>query len=109
MGSNCKPMALSLLSNATTAIITYAYPAMQTIRVVKERPADPDETLQWVMYWVVVAAMYLLDSAFSSIGALDYLPLWNEIKLVFFLWLMLPTFQGALWIYIKFVKPIVSK
>eukprot|EP00657_Telonema_sp_P-1_P010136 TRINITY_DN4431_c0_g1_i1.p1 TRINITY_DN4431_c0_g1~~TRINITY_DN4431_c0_g1_i1.p1 ORF type:complete len:103 (+),score=17.84 TRINITY_DN4431_c0_g1_i1:234-542(+) len=102
-------MGLSLLSDGSMAIIAYAYPAMQTIKVIKARPIDSDESMQWMIYWVAIAALYFLDSLFGAIGLYEYLPLWNEIKLVLLLWMMIPTFQGALWIYLKFVKPIVTK
>eukprot|EP00658_Telonema_sp_P-2_P050959 TRINITY_DN389_c0_g1_i11.p1 TRINITY_DN389_c0_g1~~TRINITY_DN389_c0_g1_i11.p1 ORF type:complete len:102 (+),score=32.29 TRINITY_DN389_c0_g1_i11:223-528(+) len=98
-----------LLSDASTALIGYAYPAMQTIKVIKERPSDSDETTQWTIYWLMIAALYLLDCTLGAMGVYDYLPLWNELKVVFMLWLMLPTFQGALWIYLQFVKPALSK
>eukprot|EP00656_Telonema_subtile_P049010 TRINITY_DN6005_c0_g1_i2.p1 TRINITY_DN6005_c0_g1~~TRINITY_DN6005_c0_g1_i2.p1 ORF type:complete len:112 (+),score=19.80 TRINITY_DN6005_c0_g1_i2:152-487(+) len=103
------PMTLSILSDATLAIGAFAYPAMQTIKVMKERPSDSDETMQWLVYWIIVAAVYLLDCTLGAAGVYEYVPLWNELKLVAFLWLMIPSFQGALWIYLKFLKPVVSK
>ena len=52
---------------------------MQTIRVIKERPDDSDETMQWAIYWAVVAALFFLECVFGTVGVYDFLPLWNEV------------------------------
>merc|ERR1711865_1247106 len=102
-------MSFTFLSAGTTAVVGFAYPAMQTIKIVKQKPEDPDETTQWVMYWLIFAALYILECLLSVAGVYEYLPLWNEIKVVAMLWLMLPTFQGALWIYLTLMRNKLSQ
>merc|ERR1712166_1731894 len=85
-------MSLTFLSGSTTAAVAFAYPAMQTIKVVKESKAVKEddetavrehcyETKQWVMYWLLFSALYALECIFSVVGVYEYLPLWNEIKI----------------------------
>ena len=72
------------------AAVAFAYPAMQTIKVVKESKAVKEddetavrehcyETKQWVMYWLLFSALYALECIFSVVGVYEYLPLWNEV------------------------------
>merc|ERR1719231_1183397 len=60
--------------------------------------------VQWMMYWLIMAVWTSLEFNFLW-GITDYIPFFPEAKMLFFLWLQHPDFQGALYIwYAGFMK-----
>jgi len=56
------------------------------------------EHVQWMMYWLILAVWMFLETNFFWFLT-DYLPFFFELKVVFFLWLQHPDYQGALYIW----------
>lgn len=88
-------LTLSPLAGWGLAFISLLYPAYATVRAMgdekhqqqkhhhKQQQSYPAEP--WLRYWVVYALSHLLFQA---------LPFWNVIQMWYFLWLLLPHFDG---------------
>ncbi|KJE93494.1 hypothetical protein CAOG_04279 [Capsaspora owczarzaki ATCC 30864] len=93
-------MVIAVVSSAVCNVVSVAYPAYASFKAIKTR--NIVEYQQWMMYWIVfgffsVAAL-VLDALLGS-----WFPLYNEIKMLFVLWLMLPQTKGAVNIYKHFL------
>lgn len=71
--------------------------------VALETPGRSDDT-HYLTYWVVFAAFTLLE--FWSSFILYWVPLYWLFKTVFFLYLGLPQFGGARYVYENFLRPL---
>uniref|UniRef100_A0A1D1Y1P6 HVA22-like protein n=1 Tax=Anthurium amnicola TaxID=1678845 RepID=A0A1D1Y1P6_9ARAE len=80
------------------------YPLYASLRAI-ERPSPWDDR-QWLTYWVLYSFITLFE--LSCYKALAWFPLWPYIKLLFCVWLVLPSFKGAAYIYqnllMKYIK-----
>ena len=74
------------------AIIFPAYCSMQAIA----SPETDDDT-QWLTYWTIYGIFTLVETFFGYF--LHVLPFYFFIKMAFLIWLFLPNFNGATWIY----------
>lgn len=85
-----------LFSNIATVLLPGYYSL-----VALESPEKSDDT-QFLTYWVVYAAFTVIE--FWS-GAITYwIPAYWLIKTVLFLWLGLPAFSGAKYVYDSFLR-----
>jgi hypothetical protein len=57
-------------------------------------------------YWVVFAAINLLE---TFVFLLSWVPLYYAMKMGLLLYLQLPQFQGALWVYSNMLAPLLHK
>ncbi|XP_020267549.1 HVA22-like protein f [Asparagus officinalis] len=80
------------------------YPLYASIRAI-ESPSSLDDQ-QWLTYWVLYSLITLFE--LSTWKVLQWFPLWPYMKLVVCLWLVLPTFNGAAYIYENYVRKYVQ-
>ncbi|XP_073284037.1 HVA22-like protein f isoform X2 [Primulina huaijiensis] len=80
------------------------YPLYASMRAI-ESPSTLDDQ-QWLTYWVLYSFMTLFELSCWKI--LEWIPIWPYTKLVFCLWLVLPVFNGAAYIYENFVRKYVN-
>ncbi|XP_031092156.1 HVA22-like protein f isoform X2 [Ipomoea triloba] len=80
------------------------YPLYASMRAI-ESPSTLDDQ-QWLTYWVLYSFITLFELSFWQV--LQWFPFWTFIKLVFCLWLVLPIFNGAAYIYEKYVRKYVK-
>ncbi|KAK9676619.1 hypothetical protein RND81_11G088800 [Saponaria officinalis] len=92
-------MGFAKVARHFDALIGYA--SMRTI----ESPTTLDDQ-QWLTYWVLYSLITLFE--LSSWRVLQWLPIWPYVKLLFCMWLVLPTFNGAAYIYENFVRNYVT-
>ncbi|KEZ39727.1 hypothetical protein SAPIO_CDS9684 [Scedosporium apiospermum] len=64
-----------------------------------------DDT-QWLTYWVVFAFFSVIESLVSVVY---WFPFYFTFKFIFLLWLSLPTFRGAEFIFRSFLAPMLSR
>lgn len=64
-----------------------------------------DDT-QWLTYWVVFAFFNVLESLISVVY---WFPFYYTFKFVFLLWLSLPMFRGAEFVFRSFMAPMLSR
>ncbi|KAK1276873.1 HVA22-like protein f [Acorus gramineus] len=84
--------------------IMLLYPLYASIRAI-ETPSSLDDQ-QWLTYWVLYSLITLFE--LSCYKFLAWFPLWPYMKLVFCLWLVLPIFNGAAYIYENYVRVYVK-
>ncbi|GER56498.1 protein HVA22 [Striga asiatica] len=80
------------------------YPLYASMRAI-ESPSTLDDQ-QWLTYWVLYSFITLFE--LSCWKVLQWLPFWPYVKLLFCLWLVLPIFNGAAYIYENFVRTYVK-
>ncbi|KAG0485724.1 hypothetical protein HPP92_009803 [Vanilla planifolia] len=79
------------------------YPLYASMRAI-ESPSPLDDQ-QWLTYWVLYSLITLFELSFNKV--LAWFPLWPYLKLVCCLWLVLPIFNGAAYIYENHVRKYV--
>ncbi|XP_027930407.1 HVA22-like protein f [Vigna unguiculata] len=79
------------------------YPLYASMRAI-ESPSTLDDQ-QWLTYWILYSFITLFE--LSCYKILAWFPLWPYMKLVFCLWLVLPMFNGAAYIYENYVRQYV--
>ncbi|KAA0061674.1 HVA22-like protein f [Cucumis melo var. makuwa] len=74
-------------------------------KLAMEKPSSREHQ-QWLTYWVLLSLLTLFELYLSTI--ISWIPLWPYIKLVFCLWLALPSFKGAAYVFeniaMKYIK-----
>lgn len=99
-------MAITLLPFpfASVAMVQFGYPLVQTLQLVKA-PAVDWQYSQWLMHWVICGLWMVLESLVLWV-AVDYVPFFLELKLLFFLWLCHPKFNGAAFLWYSVIQPL---
>jgi len=83
-------------------LIGFVYPAYESLRAI-ESTGTHDDT-QWLTYWVVFAAFNVVEY-FS--GLITYwFPFYFLFKTAFIVWLALPQFKGAQYLYSAAIRPL---
>ncbi|CAL0307424.1 unnamed protein product [Lupinus luteus] len=80
------------------------YPLYASMRAI-ESPSTLDDQ-QWLTYWVLYSFTTLFE--LSCYKILLWFPIWPYMKLVFCLWLVLPMFNGAAYIYENYVRQYIK-
>ncbi|OVA14294.1 TB2/DP1/HVA22-related protein [Macleaya cordata] len=80
------------------------YPLYASIRAI-ESPSTLDDQ-QWLTYWILYSLITLFELSFWKF--LAWVPFWPFLKLIICLWLVLPIFNGAAYIYENFVRKYVK-
>ncbi|CAK9159904.1 unnamed protein product [Ilex paraguariensis] len=76
------------------------YPLYASMRAI-ESPSTLDDQ-QWLTYWILYSFLTLFELSCGKI--LQWLPFWPYTKLVLCMWLVLPIFNGAAYVYENFVR-----
>ncbi|XP_019056776.1 PREDICTED: HVA22-like protein f isoform X2 [Tarenaya hassleriana] len=80
------------------------YPLYASLRAI-ESPTMLDDQ-QWLTYWIIYSFMTLFEMSVWRI--LAWIPFWPYMKLLFCMWLVLPMFSGAAYIYSNMVRKYVK-
>lgn len=86
-------------------LVAFGFPAYQSIIAI-ESTGTRDDT-QWLIYWTVFGFFSVLE--YWSNTLLYWIPMYWLLKVVFCLWLALPQFSGALYLYNIAIKPLAQK
>ncbi|KAF3794516.1 HVA22-like protein f [Nymphaea thermarum] len=81
-------------------LVMLIYPLYSSIRAIESPSALDDQ--QWLTYWVLYSLIALFELSFWKF--LVWFPLWPYMKLLVSLWLVLPVFNGAAYIYENVVR-----
>ena len=85
-------------TNFLLILFTYVIPLLSSIRTIHNR--DKESYTQWLTYWLLI---HLLSPLFNL------LKFYKILHLSFILWLSLPRFQGATFIYNEVVDTFLDK
>mmetsp|Transcript_26893 Transcript_26893/g.83503 ORF Transcript_26893/g.83503 Transcript_26893/m.83503 type:complete len:246 (-) Transcript_26893:69-806(-) len=86
-------------------VVGLLYPMYASFRALED--AEPTEVAQWLTYWVVHAAITLAECFLYRM--LVWLPFYHILRLVFTMWLFLPSTRGAGSIYGWVVAPLIRR
>lgn len=100
-------MLTAVLSRALILVCAYLYPAYQCFKVVEKSKVDAAVLRHWCKYWIIIAALSVLERTADSV--LRLIPLYREAKLAFVIFLWHPQSQGTTYVYDTFVRPLVTK
>lgn len=81
--------------------ITVLYPAVLSIRAIQSQGDDDDKV--WLTYWMVFGVFNVLETFLGFV--FWFIPYWEWLRLGLFVWLLLPQFNGAKYIYDKVLQP----
>ena len=85
--------------------ITVLYPALHSIRAIESEDEDDDKV--WLTYWMVFGIINVLE---TFVGFIFYfIPYWGWLRVLFFVWLLLPQFNGSQVIYKTVLRPLLSQ
>ncbi|KAH1135446.1 hypothetical protein GYH30_013271 [Glycine max] len=87
------------LMSLVEALTTLLYPLYASV-VAIEGPNRLDEK-QWLAYWIIYSFFTLVEIVLQPL--LEWIPFWCDVKLYLVLWLILPHFKGAAFLYERFV------
>merc|ERR1712178_609351 len=83
--------------NIVIALVTCVYPMLQSIKTIESD--DNEETNMWLCFWTIFG---LFQTAELFLGFILYwIPYYSIVRLLFFLYLMLPQTQGAKTLYLS--------
>ncbi|GAA0158542.1 hypothetical protein Leryth_012036 [Lithospermum erythrorhizon] len=86
-------------------VMMLLYPLYASVLAIESKSKVDDE--QWLAYWILYSFITLMEMVLQPI--LEWIPIWYTLKLAFMAWLVLPQFQGAAFLYEKFVREKVLK
>lgn len=85
--------------------ITVLYPALRSIEAIESAGKDDDKV--WLTYWMVFGAFTTIDVFFGFV--FYFIPYWDWIRLAFFIWLLLPQFNGSAYLYENIIKKLLKE
>ena len=98
-------VCLGIGQDYITIALSVAYPVFMSFLALESDGAEDDK--QWLTYWVVFGAVYLIDVFFGVI--LHSIPFYFFFKLAFLLYLMHPSSKGASKFYDSYLLQIFAK
>jgi len=91
--------------NMLLTTITVLYPTVHSIRAIQS-PEDDDDKI-WLTYWMVFGIFNVLETFFSFV--FYFIPYWDWLRLMLFVWLLLPNFNGAKVLYEGVIRSQLDK
>ncbi|RHY11828.1 hypothetical protein DYB35_010385 [Aphanomyces astaci] len=95
----------SAISRPVVTTVGVLYPAYASFKALETPQTDDDK--QWLTYWVVFSITSSAEEVAEKVVA--YLPGYYVCKCIFLVWMMLPKTRGAIWVYERFIKPMLIK
>uniref|UniRef100_A0A803QXW5 HVA22-like protein n=1 Tax=Cannabis sativa TaxID=3483 RepID=A0A803QXW5_CANSA len=85
--------------------LSLIYPLYASVLALESTSKLDDE--QWLAYWILYSFLTLVEMVMQP--ALEFIPIWYDVKLLFVGWLVLPQFKGAAFLYERFVREQLKK
>ncbi|KAL8140989.1 hypothetical protein V2J09_007010 [Rumex salicifolius] len=95
------------ISKALVMILGYAYPALECFKTLEKNKVDMNDLRFWCQYWIIVALLSVCER-FGDIF-ISWVPLYEELKLAFIIYLWYPKTKGTSYVYETLLRPLVSK
>lgn len=86
-------------------LIGFGYPAYASVKAIRTKTKEDDT--KWLTYWTVFSTFTLID--FFADRIMSILPLYWMLKTPFLLYVALPNTNGAEFLYINIVNPLITK
>uniref|UniRef100_A0A7S2XGF0 Uncharacterized protein n=1 Tax=Lotharella oceanica TaxID=641309 RepID=A0A7S2XGF0_9EUKA len=68
----------------------------------------PSKDTQWLTYWLIFAIVHFVDAWYDNLlgGSYWFANLWYKFALPFVVWLQIPMFHGAEYIFLNIICPV---
>ena len=84
-------------------LFTIIYPAYRSFKAVRNK--NLKEYLKWLVFWIVYALFTCIELVTDAL--LPWFPFYNEIKVIFLIWMLGPSSRGSMKIYKNIIHPIL--
>lgn len=91
--------------NIVCSLLTCVYPMMMSIKTIESD--DNEETNMWLCFWTVFGLFQTAELFFGFV--FYFIPYYSIIRILFFLYLMMPQTQGAKTLYTTVFRPTLKK
>ena len=91
-------------SSYVTCLVGVLCPTYMSLKAID---STEDDDKQYLTYWVVYGVFSVIDIFTSFL--IKIIPFYYTFKLAFLIWLFMPNFKGAVYIYNWFIGPIFRK
>ena len=95
--------SLSVLTSNVAYVIAISFPVTKTWKAIS---ADEQEQRRWLRFWTVFSLLYVMECLTFNL-LLRWVWLYQELRLLFILWLSLPTYDGASVLYGAIAKVLL--
>ncbi|OHS94460.1 TB2/DP1, HVA22 family protein [Tritrichomonas foetus] len=92
-------------SNLLTLVLKISYPTYASFKAIRSEEGNDDTT--WLIYWVVVAVESFIGS--YLLPFVSWVPFFMIARVLFYVWLQIPIFNGSVILFNKFVKPFFEE
>ncbi|KAJ5673793.1 hypothetical protein N7462_009232 [Penicillium macrosclerotiorum] len=93
-----------IFADLLSSVITILFPIFASYKAL--RSSDPSQLAPWLMYWVVLSIILLVES--WTVFIIGWFPFYSWIRLFFMAYLVLPQTQGARLLYQDYVDPFLT-
>ncbi|KKZ63770.1 hypothetical protein EMCG_01874 [[Emmonsia] crescens] len=92
-----------IIADLLSSILTILFPIFASYKAL--RTSDPSQLAPWLMYWVVMSIVLLVESwTYFIVG---WFPFYSWIRLFALSYLVLPQTQGAKMLYQEYIDPFL--
>lgn len=91
------------LTRLAAFLVGMVFPTLESLKAIESKHLQDDT--QWLMYWVCYATLISLEKV--AWGFLIWLPFYRVLRVGVLVWLALPQFRGATFLYHEFVRPFL--
>ncbi|XP_062098294.1 HVA22-like protein i [Humulus lupulus] len=97
----------SFITRGLVMVLGYAYPAYECYKTVEKNKPEIEQLLFWCQYWILVAFLTVCERVGDAF--ISWVPMYSEVKLLFFIYLWHPRMKGTTYVYDSFFKPYLAK
>ncbi|PGH04454.1 hypothetical protein AJ80_08507 [Polytolypa hystricis UAMH7299] len=92
-----------IIADLLSSVLTILFPIFASYKAL--RSVDPSQLKPWLMYWVVMSIVLLIESwTYFIVG---WFPFYSWIRLFALSYLVLPQTQGAKTLYLQYIDPFL--
>lgn len=92
-----------IFADLLSSVISVLLPIFASYKAL--RSSNPAELAPWLMYWVVLSGILLVES--WTLFIIGWFPFYSWLRLYFLAYLVLPQTQGARFLYLHYVEPLL--
>ena len=96
---------IGVLESAITNLVGIFIPAYLSLKAIDS--LDNDVEKQWITYWILFWIFSFID--YLAFIIIQYIPFYYSIKYLILVWLFLPNFKGAAFLYDAYIYNISIK
>ncbi|KAH8703657.1 TB2/DP1, HVA22 family-domain-containing protein [Talaromyces proteolyticus] len=94
-----------IIADLLSSIVTILFPAFASFKAI--RSGNPAQLTPWLMYWVVLSGVLLVES--WTVFIIGWFPFYSWIRLFALSYLVLPQTQGARIIFQEYLDPFFEQ